>query len=58
MKCDCATWMREQPIPNKIIIFKCTHCETNYTLFPDGTIEFEATEVVGERVAAPPKETK
>jgi hypothetical protein len=39
--CSCEAWVREQPIPGKIIVLKCSSCRTEYTLYPNGQIAYE-----------------
>lgn len=46
MNCDCITWIRELPIPTKIIILKCRGCKVEYTLYPNGQIAYEIHEPV------------
>jgi hypothetical protein len=40
-KCDCESWIQQLPIPGKIIILRCSKCHTDYTLFPNGQIQYE-----------------
>ncbi len=42
--CACGDWIQSLPIPEKILIFKCSVCGTEYTLFPNGQIQFEQIE--------------
>ena len=40
MTCHCEEWIKSLPIPEKVIIFKCSGCGTEYTLYPNGEIAF------------------
>lgn len=39
--CPCSEWVRSQPVPGKVIGFRCERCKTSYTLFPNGEIMYE-----------------
>jgi hypothetical protein len=39
--CSCVRWIRGLDIPGKVIILKCSICKTEYTLWPNGQIQFE-----------------
>jgi hypothetical protein len=39
--CVCKAWIQSQPIPGKVIILKCSKCETEYMLYPNGQIAYE-----------------
>jgi hypothetical protein len=39
--CSCQAWIQELPVPEKVIILKCSVCGTSYTLYPNGEIEYE-----------------
>jgi hypothetical protein len=41
MSCNCEAWIQNQPVPGKVLIFKCSVCRTSYTLYPNGEIAFE-----------------
>lgn len=38
--CRCEEWIKSLPIPGKVIGFRCSSCNTEYTLFPNGEIVF------------------
>ena len=38
---DCITWIKNRPVPEKVIILRCTQCSTEYMLYPNGQIGYE-----------------
>ena len=42
-ECPCVSWIQQQPVPSKVLIFKCSACKTDYTLYPNGQIAYETT---------------
>lgn len=41
MSCDCTAIVQSTEVPGKVIVLKCTRCETEYVLYPNGQITYE-----------------
>lgn len=49
-ECSCVEWIKSLPVPEKVIGFRCSICNTEYTLYPNGEIAY--SQVLGGVIAA------